>query len=156
MKLVMPKVINMQHHIERPHVKCLTDSLIYGVGDTWYKINPPFWWDGASFPRITLSILGGPFSGPYVVTTLWHDVAYAARLYEHRMKVEHILYEMLRLEGCPWLKRQAIYRGLIVGGWIEWNRKTEEMIEGALKHVEIHTSQPLGMNMDDYRVANYG
>ena len=136
-RVIIPNQIEMLHDRYRPYRVELMKDTCFFVNGNGYIIKKGFWWDGASFPRAVMPLLGGPLRGPYVISTLFHDVCYAAKLYEKRIDADEILLAMLALEGCSWWKRHEIYAGVRMGGWLAWNSKTDKEIEGALQHVKM-------------------
>jgi hypothetical protein len=98
-------------------------------------------------------MLGGRFDGSHVVSTWMHDVIYHAHLFEHRMDAEHALLEALRVEGAGWWKREAMYRSLAALGWKAWNAKTDEEIDGAMKHIQSWKAE--GFDYGKLEVGGY-
>ena len=83
-------------------------------------IEPVFWTDGYSIPRIFWSILA-PFGQP-MPPCVFHDFLYSklgGKHYPHltRKQIDLIFLECMELCKVPRWKRSLIYRAVRIGGW---------------------------------------
>lgn len=91
-----------------------------------WEVPAGFECDGASIPRPLWPLIGGPLDGLHRDGALIHDWLYfksrtkgftAALRSEERLEADLVFYEAMEARGTPYLLRQAIYRGVRVGGW---------------------------------------
>lgn len=90
-------------------------------------------YDGASIPRILWSLIGSPFQFSYAIV---HDALYQSELLT-RSESDSIFIEILKLKGVGFLKRNSMYIGLRLGGWVTWNSHTQESIKEARKFITL-------------------
>ena len=100
-------------------------------------IKKGFTYDGASIPRILWRVAGTPFTGLYTVAALVHDALYEAELFP-RKECDLTFFEIMVDYKVGWFARHSKYRAVRMGGWVGWNRHTEESIAKARKLVEVH------------------
>ena len=107
-----------------------------GGEDVW-KVHEMFWFldsqdvehsvpdgfitDGGSIPAILWPIVGHPRSTKAGQAYALHDMLYREG-YTTRARADQILYEGVTVLGANWFQRQAVLRGLQVGGWVTGNR----------------------------------
>lgn len=95
--------------------------LVYDCADLNRSITVPtgFKTDLASVPRVLWNLL--PPVGRYDAAATVHDF-----LYQHngvtRHEADRVLHEAMCVLGVGWWTRWAIYSGVVVGGWVVWNR----------------------------------
>jgi len=79
--------------------------------------------DGCTIPKIFQPIIGSPFLGKYVGSSIIHDGLYATHKLP-RKECDEFFVEMLRDNGVAWWKRTLMYLTLrLVGKW-SWNNKS--------------------------------
>lgn len=88
--------------------------------------------DGTSFPRAAWRVMGHPFSKDILPHALGHDALYAAELMS-REDCDQWFLDSMALAGVPWLKRQAIYAAVRVGGGGVWKAHTKDGVDAARK-----------------------
>ena len=125
-------------HPEKIHLgfRRLDKSFRFSVNGNAYLISPGYWWDGASIPKFAWSLIGSPWDDDIYLAALIHDILYATHLYT-RQKADQIMLDLLKMCGVGLIKRQMIYRNLRAFGWIAYNAKTQQMLDGAIKHLSI-------------------
>ena len=82
--------------------------------------------DGCSLPRLFWVSIGHPFDMAYLSDALLHDYLYRTQLVT-RAQADRLLYDMTKGKIC-WLRRQAIYWGLRLGGWVAWNNNNKKLL----------------------------
>lgn len=84
--------------------------------------------DFASVPRFFWRWL--PPWGRYSPAVVIHDWLYKSGKVS-RAEADLILLDLMERLGVSWIKRQAIYRGVRLGGWVAWRkyRKAEKPAE---------------------------
>ena len=108
----------------------LLEDISYHVGgpDSLDKIVIPkgFVSDGGSVPRILWTFIDpwGPASKAFWL----HDWLYHTQD-RTRLVSDAILLEAMEVLGVNWLKRELIYNGVRIGGWVAWNEHTKELKE---------------------------
>lgn len=90
-----------------------------------FTVPEKFLSDGCSLPRIVWRVIGHPFDMRYLREALLHDYLYRTQLVT-RAQADRLLYDMTKGKIC-WLRRQAIYRGLQMGGWVAWNKHAKAL-----------------------------
>lgn len=94
-----------------------------------WEVPAGFECDGASIPRPLWPLIGGPLNGRHRDGALFHDWLYykanekdcwAAVRSEARLEADLVFYEAMEARETSYLLRQAIYRGVRVGGWKPW------------------------------------
>lgn len=76
--------------------------------------------DGASIPRFLWRLCGPPW-GPYAESGVFHDWLYATGPVS-RLEADRLFLEAMQTQGIKRWRRQAMYRGVRVGGWYAWNQ----------------------------------
>lgn len=141
MNIILPDEVYGKYSRTKSFVRCLTEDFVFTVDNLEFTILKGFWYDGASIPKVLWSTVGSPFTGNYVIPTLVHDVFYATHFFP-RYKADCILYEMNRYCDVGWFKNNSIYYGVRSGGYWAYSGKSEEQIQGAVKHLEVKILQP--------------
>jgi len=100
------------------------------------KINAGMKTDGASIPRIAWRLIGHPFQVPLLGPALGHDALYAAELVS-RDEADRWFLEAMRKAGIGWVKRNAIWSAVRIGGWTVWNRHTGRSIAKARRYASL-------------------
>jgi len=101
--------------------------------------------DGATIPRLTWPIIGGPFEGAHRDGALSHDGAYAtatettilrAFLSPRRAQADRMFFEAMQVRGeTPWI-RDAIYRAVHHWGGFAWREDARRNETRRLLHPE--------------------
>lgn len=100
--------------------------------------------DLASVPRVLHSLV--PPTGRGNASSVLHDYLYQHPYFYYRLPgsrvanlsmldrlaCDQIFYEALRVQGAGWLRAQAMYRGVRIGGWRPWRRYRERKLEQGL------------------------
>jgi hypothetical protein len=76
--------------------------------------------DFASIPLLLQPIVGKP-TGRHGVAAVVHDYGYAHNRYDQETW-DMIMLDIMKLSGVGWLRRNTIYYGLRVGGFVAWNK----------------------------------
>ncbi len=82
------------------------------------KIPPNFLFDFASMPKVLWSFIGHP-AGRYGPAALLHDYLYATQTLT-RWKSDKIFLDAMKILKVPLWKRQVMFWGVRVGGFIAW------------------------------------
>ena len=130
------KCVNLRYKLERPERMEILPGFTFCLGHWKYTVAEPFWSDGASIPQAVRSLIGDRFAEPYMIAALIHDILYAIQDTE-RAKADKVLYDVMKLCGVGKIKAWTIYRAVRMFGMSAWEEKTEEMINGAKKHINI-------------------
>ena len=131
-----PKQVDLRYKLERPDRMEILPGFAFNMCARRYGVIKPFWSDGASIPQAVRSLIGDRFAEAYMIAALVHDILYAIQ-YATREEADRALYDIMRKCGVGRVKAWSIYRAVRMFGWAAWNAKTDEMIEGARKHIEI-------------------
>ena len=90
------------------------------------KVPIGFITDGASIPRIFVSITGGHWSGKFGSAAVIHDYLYSIQIFT-RKKTDKIFLEAMKVLGVSWLKRKTMYYAVRIGArWI-WQKHKREL-----------------------------
>ena len=106
------------------------DFIIFHKGKQ-ITIKKGFETDGASIPNTPLIrwIIGHPFSMPLLPDAIGHDGLYAAELLP-RSQCDWIFLELMKRSKIGWLKRNAVWSAVRIGGAIVWaGHKTDDVIK---------------------------
>lgn len=84
--------------------------------------------DLASIPRLLWSCVGHPAESDIAQAAVTHDCLYRNPQWLSRKRCDEILIEGMQCLGASWMKRQAVYYGLRIGGGFSWAnyRKKED------------------------------
>ena len=112
------------------------DGLWYLVNDLTYQtksgeiITVPggFDTDLASIPQIFHSII--PVNGRHRSPAIIHDYLYVIQD-RTRSEADNIFLEAMESVGVRWTQRYTMYWAVRAGGWLPWNKRTED------KHANI-------------------
>jgi hypothetical protein len=86
----------------------------------WYcEIQAGYVWDGASIPRAFWSIIGGPFSGDYIIAALVHDLLYDTHI-TTRAEADDLFQQIMLLSGVTTWRRSLMYRAVKWFGGKPW------------------------------------
>lgn len=87
--------------------------------------------DGGSIPQLAQSVIGNPWQMPFLAYFLLHDAEYAAELFK-RKECDNRLLEGAENDGrIGWLKRNAVWSAVRIGGGAVWAGHTHKSIEAA-------------------------
>jgi hypothetical protein len=101
-------------------------------------ILPGFVTDGASVPRIFLSLAGAPFDPRYLLAAVIHDAAYASQALP-RSVCDQLFLDMMCAEDVTWIIRNVFWAAVRAGGWYVWSKHTPQSIAAARKLVSLTT-----------------
>ena len=85
-----------------------------------------FVFDGASIPRAFWRVIGPPMAGKYAHASLIHDWLYVHKFVDGmeikvgRKWADDLMLEMMQDDGVAWWRRNAIHRGVRLGGSRAW------------------------------------
>ncbi len=87
-----------------------------------------FVYDGASIPRIFWRFIGPPAAGKYAHASLLHDWLYVEQSLSKfgtlvkitRKEADDLMLAIMKDDGVSWWQRNAIYRGVRLGGGRAW------------------------------------
>ena len=96
--------------------------IIYATEITSYSFTIPngFKTDLASIPKTFWSIIS-PLDPEIIKSSILHDYLYSAGTTTKAM-ADYIFLVSLKEDGCSFVKRQAIYNAVRIGGWSAWNK----------------------------------
>lgn len=102
------------------------EPIVYDTPLGRFEVPVGFLSDGCSLPRFLWRALGHPFDMLYLREALLHDYLYRTQTVT-RAQADKLLYDLLKDKLC-WVRRQAIYRGLRLGGWVAWNNNNKKLL----------------------------
>ena len=76
--------------------------------------------DLASVPRVFRSII--PQLGRQNLPAVLHDYLYVTHTFGSRARCDELFLKALAWAGVGWVKRNAMYAAVRVGGWAPWNK----------------------------------
>ena len=79
-----------------------------------------FWTDGASIPRALWAVVGSPLKGAYRDAAVIHDYCYYSGVFT-KGESDKIFLQGMEDLGVGYIRRQAMYRAVQIGGWYSWN-----------------------------------
>ena len=96
--------------------------------NTTITVRQGFVYDGASIPRIFWRLIGPPAAGKYAHASLIHDWLYTEKsLFKKgrptkisRKEADDLMLAMMKEDGVSWWRRNAIHRGVRIGGGRAW------------------------------------
>ena len=146
--IVLPQTLNTTFDQFKHGILRLQEKTWAIIDGDLFEVTPGFWFDGMSMPRTLWSIMGHPFSVKLIIQVFWHDVFYGSH-YFSESKCNDLLDRMIIQRNEDWedanlpyhigfLKRKAIRTGLGSFGWIAYNGKTAEQIQGTSKHLLVN------------------
>lgn len=101
--------------------------------DIWVPVG--FKTDFASIPQAVRSLI--PQLGKWTAPAVAHDFMYwcGPSMGFTQKKADAIFLELMEDAGVKWWRRQAIHKGLRIGGWTAWNdhRKKGHSIHNAIQ-----------------------
>lgn len=79
--------------------------------------------DGSSIPKVMWNVIGSPFVGNYVRSSIIHDALYTSQGLGklNKNQVDSLFLEMMKIEGVSWWKRTLMYWAVRLGGAKAWN-----------------------------------
>ena len=90
-------------------------------GSLHLTVEAGFVFDGASIPRVFWRLIGPPMAGKYAHASLIHDYLYVhQKSLITRKAADDIMLEIMQEDGVSWWKRNAIHRGVRLGGGRAW------------------------------------
>ena len=100
----------------------------YERGSIRIIVEKDFVFDGASIPRVFWSLIGAPQAGKHAHASLIHDWLYVHKASSRkdgatgytREAADSLMLIMMKDDGVSWWKRNAIYRGVRLGGARAW------------------------------------
>ena len=131
-----PKQVDLRYKLEKPSLMEILPGFAFAIGHLQFKVVREFWSDGASIPRWVRGLIGDRFAELYMIAALIHDILYGIQEIS-REYADKALYDIMRKCGVGRIKAWTIYKAVRMFGWAAWNAKTEAMIAGARKHIEI-------------------
>lgn len=102
----------------------MVEPLLYVHGDKRIQVPSGFRMDLASIPRVLTWLF--PVHGRYTRAAVVHDWLYAnkgivpAGIFL-RADADKIFLDAMKELGVGWFTRQAMYRAVRLGGWINWS-----------------------------------
>lgn len=87
-----------------------------------YTVPPDFTTDLASIPRLAQPLV--PVNGRHRAAAILHDWLYATQT-TTRAEADRLFLEAMADSGVGWVKRQAMYAAVRVGGWVAWRRHAQ-------------------------------
>ena len=91
--------------------------------------------DGASIPRLFWRSLGSPFVGKHRRACLGHDDLYSKN-YKNRKFCDKFMLQLMKEDGVGFIRRQLIYQGVRMGGWVAWNNHKKRIEKEKLSHLK--------------------
>jgi len=78
--------------------------------------------DLASLPRAVRFFISQ--NGRHRAAAVLHDRLYrrAGKVRYTRKQADQVFLEAMKVSGVPWWKRQAMYQGVRMGGWVVYNK----------------------------------
>jgi hypothetical protein len=86
-----------------------TDVLLAGLPAGRVRVEKGFVTDFASIPRAMWPVVGAPAEGKFRKIAVVHDKLYRTKGLATRAQADAVLLEGMRVSGCPWRQRTAIY-----------------------------------------------
>lgn len=123
------KPINNDKWIVEQHFTCIHKKMVV-------NIKKGFETDGASIPRLAWRIIGHPFSMPLLPCALIHDALYAGELLP-RNECDWMFLELMKKAKIGWIKRNAVWSAVRLGGGFVWSRHTVNGVLEARKHCNL-------------------
>ena len=136
------RIFKAAHTESNPaHYQCreLVEPFYFTINNFSFKLNPPFWWDGASIPQFAWSIIGNPWEQDVAPGALVHDCLYATQIFPREI-CDEIFFQINKKNGMGWFKNHTIYRSVRMGGGSAWKEKTEKHIVKCREHLEINNN----------------
>ncbi len=104
------------------------EDYTYERGPIRITVRKGFVYDGASIPRVFWRFIGPPAAGKYAHASLLHDWLYVhQQLFRNgkvvkitRKEVDDIMLMVMKEDGVSWWRRNAIHRGVRLGGGRAW------------------------------------
>ena len=98
-------------------------------------IRKDFSTDGASIPNTPMIrwLIGHPFSMPLLPCALVHDALYAGELLP-RNECDWLFLELMKRAKIGWVKRNAVWSAVRLGGTFVWARHTVDSVLKARKY----------------------
>ena len=127
-KIYLPETEVSKYMLEKPYRRKLFEDFNFIYEGRAFTIKRGFWWDGASIPRFFWRIAGSPMTGKYYLAALVHDMFYATH-YFPRKQADTIFYDMMIHCGVGTVLAWTIYRAVRTGGWVGWNKDTNDIIK---------------------------
>ncbi len=92
------------------------------------RVPKGFVYDGASIPRVFWRFIGPPQAGKYAHASLLHDWLYVEKSLSKigipveitRKEADDIMLLVMKEDGVSWWRRNAIHRGVRLGGRRAW------------------------------------
>ena len=84
--------------------------------------------DFGSISRFLWFIVGAPATGKHRRAVIYHDWLYATQRLT-RKESDYICLEIMKFDKTNFISKYLIYFGVRIGGFIAWNRKTNESKE---------------------------
>lgn len=108
------------------------------------EADPGFKTDGASIPRPLWSIVGSPFTGPYIGAAVIHDVGCDTHKYSWQV-THRMFYNAMRALGVSDDYAKAMYWGVRIGG-PKWQEQvvSGESLGDLKRRVKGVSGKPLG------------
>ena len=126
---------------KRREVMLLAD-VIYTLPDgRQILIKKGFVFDGGSIPRFFWRVIGHPLDHEFIRAVLLHDGLYASELVSQDEADMAFLEFMQYYDDIGWIKRNAMYEGVQIGGNSVWTSHTMESVTNARAYVSF--IQPL-------------
>ena len=102
----------------------VVDDYTYERGSLRITVRKDFVFDGASIPRIFWSLIGAPQAGKHAHASLLHDWIYVEKASDGiiftRKQADDLMLVMMKEDGVAWWRRNAIHRGVRLGGGKAW------------------------------------
>lgn len=93
--------------------------------------------DFGSIARFLWAVVGAPATGKHRRGVVFHDWLYSTQQCS-RKQSDQICLEIMKFDRTNIAKRYTIYYAVRVGGFIAWNRKTEEL---KTKYIQMQKTQ---------------
>ena len=93
-----------------------------------FKIKRGFLTDLSSIPRLFQSAV--PKIGRHLQPSVVHDWLYDYDEGFTRLEADQMMLDGMKLMKVSWLRRQAIYRSVRVGGWTAWGPEKGDQVFG--------------------------
>jgi len=111
----------------------LTHDYIVEIDGHEYTMPADSHSDGASIPNRFgfRRFVGSPLTGPYRNQAVIHDGFYRRNMYIDGIHISKVLisqkdvdeiFNKSMMGHVCWLRRQALYRGVRIGGWVAWRK----------------------------------
>lgn len=106
------------------------------------KIKKGFTTDGASIPNTPMIrwLIGHPFSMPLLPCAIGHDGLYAGELLP-RKECDWLFLELMKRAKIGWLKRNAVWSAVRLGGAVVWARHTVDSILKAREYCSCKSTR---------------